>query len=214
MNSSPELRELHSNDAILRQIADRTRGRVLKPFDTAGAEIFTREGLAVTASPLPVWDIMIPILLALILADVATRRIAWDWEATKRWAGVAAEHVRGFTQATTLRRGGEGAASMDALKRVRSEVAEQKFKPADGPAAAAPQPDRSAKFEAKGGVEGDITKVVGGATDKPVPPPPKKIEPKGGPATAAGPGAHMGGLMEAKRRAQQKIKEKEQGEGQ
>ena len=29
------------------------------------------------------------------------------------------------------------------------------------------------------GVEGDISKVVGGATDKPIPPPPKKIEPKG-----------------------------------
>jgi hypothetical protein len=44
-------------------------------------------------------------------------------------------------------------------------------------------PDPRAKFEAKG-VEGDITKVVGGATAKPIPPAPKKIEPKGAPRRA------------------------------
>jgi hypothetical protein len=52
--------------------------------------------------------------------------------------------------------------------------------------------------------------VVGGATDKPIPPPPKKIEPKGAPTP--GPGGHTSSLLEAKRRAQQAIKKKEERE--
>jgi hypothetical protein len=51
--------------------------------------------------------------------------------------------------------------------------------------------------------------VVGGATDKPLPAAPKKIEPKG---AAAGPVDSMGSLMAAKRRAQEKIREKERAE--
>jgi hypothetical protein len=103
----------------------------------------------------------------------------------------------------------ENAQTLDALKRVREEVAETKFKPAEpkSPAGAAPRPDPKAKFTAPKGVEGDITQVVGGATEKPVPPPPRKPEPKGAPSA---PGGHTGSLLEAKRRAQQAIKKKEE----
>jgi hypothetical protein len=113
--------------------------------------------------------------------------------------------VRDFT---TLRRV-ENDQTLDALKRVRGEVAETKFnKPAEKTAAGAAQrPDPKAKFSAPKGVEGDIAQVVGGATDKPIPPPPKTIEPKGGPPA---PGSHTGSLLEAKRRAQQQIKKKEE----
>ena len=38
VNTSPEMRELKSNDSLLYQIADRTGGRCLPPFDPAGAE--------------------------------------------------------------------------------------------------------------------------------------------------------------------------------
>jgi uncharacterized membrane protein len=210
VNSSPELRDLKSNDAMLKRVADATGGRILPPFDAASADLFTREGLAPTASPLPIWDILIPILLALIITDVAVRRIAWDWNATKRFAHATADKVRGFTVIRKV----ESRETLDALKRVREEVAETRFNvdaesatAAPSPRAEAPRPDPRAKFEAKG-VEGDITQVVGGATAKPIPPPPKKIEPKGAPA----PGAHTGSLLEAKRRAQQKIKEREQSE--
>jgi hypothetical protein len=92
-------------------------------------------------------------------------------------------------------------------------VAETRFKPSDQPGGPPPlsaaRPDPKAKFSAPKGVEGDITQVVGGATDKPLPAPPKKIEPKGAPSA---PGGHTSGLLEAKRRAQQAIKKKEEGE--
>ena len=59
----------------------------------------------------------------------------------------------------------------------------------------------------KGRGDLEITGVVGGATDKPLPAAPKKIEPKG----AMG-GGLSSSLVDAKRRAQQQIKQKEQGE--
>jgi hypothetical protein len=91
-------------------------------------------------------------------------------------------------------------------------VAEQKFKPAPAPrelvgagvGGREPRPDASAKFDAGAGVEGDISSVVGGASNKPIPSAPKRIEPKGGM------GDHTGGLLAAKRRAQEKIKQQQE----
>jgi len=209
VNSSPELRDLKSNEAILHEIAARTGGRMLESFDPESADLFTREGLVQTASPLPIWDVLIPVLLAMILLDIAIRRIAWDWAATKRLALATAEYVRSFTTVRKV----EAKPTLEALKRVREEVAEQKFKTEESKPLAdldVPPPDPRRKFEAKTSVEGDITQVVGGATDKPVTPPAKKPQPKGAPQGA---GAHTGSLLEAKRRAQQAIRQKEQGEG-
>src|SRR5206468_9706864 len=60
-------------------------------------DLYTREGLKITASPLPIWDILLPILLALIIVDVATRRIAWDWASTKKMALAGAAWVQTHT---------------------------------------------------------------------------------------------------------------------
>jgi uncharacterized membrane protein len=213
MNSEPEYRELRSNDRLLHEIAERTNGHVLEPFDTKDADIFRREGLAITSSPQPVWDILLPILIALLIIDVATRRIAWDLQSIKKLALAMGQRVSDWASTRKV----ESRSAVDALKRVREEVAETKFKPAEtnpSPSGASSQttasrPDSKAKFTAPKGVEGDITQVVGGATDKPVPPPPKKIEPK---ANQPALGEHTGGLLEAKRRAQQAIKKKEEGQ--
>jgi Ca-activated chloride channel family protein len=213
MNSDPEMRDLQSNEAKLEEIRERTGGRRLPAWDAGGADLFTRDGLLVSASPMPVWDLLIPVLLGLILLDVAARRIAWDYQSTRRLVLAMGDRIRAFT---TVRRV-ESRGTLDAFRRVREEVAETKFRPAEAgglappklPAQASARPDPRAKFEARaGGVEGNITQVVGGATDKPVPPPPKKIEPKGAPSG----GSHTGSLLEAKRRAQQQIKKKEEGE--
>jgi Ca-activated chloride channel family protein len=214
-NSSPEMRDLRSNDELLEDIAKRTHGRVLTAFDAEapGMGFYDRKNLEPAESSLPVWDRLIPLLLALILLDVAARRIAWDWVAVKRYAATSAGYVRSFTTVKHV----ETRGTMDALTRVRTEAttAKSTAKTAGKPGVATPppiiaarpdaRPDPRAKFEAKG-VEGDIGNLVGGATDKPIPAAPKSIQPKG-----AAPGSSMGSLMEAKRRAQQRIKEKEQG---
>jgi uncharacterized membrane protein len=216
VNGSAELRDLDSNDALLRQIKERTGGRLLEPFDAASADLFSRDGLMITTSPQPIWDKLIPPLLILILLDVAVRRIAWDWLSTQRLIQSAAKQVRMFTQTT---RAVESSGTLDSLKRVRGEVAETRFKP-DAPAApgaAAGQtraaagtpmarPDPKAKFQGAG-VDGDISAVVGGAVDKPVPSSARakaSDDVSNSPATA-----HTGSLLEAKRRAQQQIKKKE-----
>ena len=201
-NTTPELRDLRSNDAALKDIADRTGGRVLPAFDAAGADLFRRDAsLAPAVSSLPVWDRLIPVLLALILIDVATRRIAWDWASLKRYLATSTGFVRSFTTVRQV----ETRSSVEALQRVRQEGTAPAA-PAKAAVAAPARPDPRAKFTGKA-VEGDIGQVVGGATDKPVPKPPAAAQPKG-----AQSGGGMGSLMEAKRRAQEKIREKEKGE--
>ncbi len=99
VSGSPEFRELASNDLLMEEIATRTRGRVLGTFDMQGADLFSRENLERRAAPLPIWDILLPLLLALVLVDVAIRRIAWDWQSTKVLLGAVAHRVRQFTLA-------------------------------------------------------------------------------------------------------------------
>jgi hypothetical protein len=114
-------------------------------------------------------------------------------------------YVREFT--TTYRKV-EGTQTLASLKRVRDEVAEQKFKPAPTlvtAGSAEPRPNPGAKFIADKEIEGDIASVVGGATDKPIPSAPKRIQPKG-----FAEGDHTGGLLAAKRRAQEKIRQQQE----
>jgi hypothetical protein len=219
MNASPELRDLKSNDARLREVAQRTGGHVIDtPFDVGSAQLFRREGLWKTASPMPVWDKLLPWLLGLIILDVAVRRIAWDWASLKRMAASGANYISSHTTTRQV----ETRSTVDALAGIRQRGTEAgapagtaAAPQAGAAAAAAPKPpaarpDPKAKFEARGNaVEGDITNVVGGATNKAVPPPPKDVQPKGLPKGA---GEHLGGLMAAKKRAQQQIRDKETGE--
>jgi hypothetical protein len=218
MNASPELRDLKSNDARLREVAQRTGGHMIDtPFDVSSAQLFRRDGLWKTASPMPVWDKLLPWLLGLIILDVAVRRIAWDWASLKRMATSGANYIRSYTTTRQV----ETRSTVDALAGIRQRGAEGGTTPATtapqpgapgaaAPAAAVSRPDPRKKFEAKGpAVEGDITNVVGGATNKAVPPPPKNVQPKGMPTQA---GEHLGGLMAAKKRAQQQIRDKETGE--
>lgn len=203
-STSAEMRDLSSNETRIREVADRTRGRVLPVFDARADEIFTRQGLAASASPMPVWDLLIPVLLGLILLDVAIRRIAWDWASTKRAAFAVGQYVRSFTTTRKV----EGRQTLDALRRVREEVAETQFRPAQesqASSSASARPNPKAKFEAKG-VSGDISQVVGGATNKPIPSAPKKIEPKGSRPEAG----TTGSLLEAKRRAREKMQRDEE----
>ena len=201
INSNPELRDLTSNDAAVEQVAAKTGGRVLSPFNPVSAGLFSRIGLKQTASPLPVWDFLTMALLGLILIDVAVRRIAWDWKTLK---AVAVQRL-GLADARKI----EKSESVDALRRLREGGKEPIEKPKKAVAADAGEarPAASTKFEASGpGVEGDLTKVVGGATDQPVPKK-KPVQPQ----PAAGTGEdRTGSLLAAKRRAREQMDKKDE----
>jgi uncharacterized membrane protein len=213
VNSSPEMRNLKSDAAQVQRIADATGGRVLN-LDGRQADLFTRAGLAPGTAPQPWWETLLPWLLGLVLLDVAVRRIAVETKDVKRAVGFVGDTVKSFTGSRKV----ESGVTLDALKQKRAEVAETRLKTPAGttgaastgtPAAAPPAPDRTRKFEAGEGVAGDITQVVGGATNQPIPSAPKNPKPK-----AAAPGAQEGGmssLLEAKKRAQEKMREKEKG---
>ena len=219
MNTSPELRDLKSNEARLREVADahrRARASTAVRRRPA-AQLFRREGLKQTASPLPVWDMLVPFLLALIILDVAVRRIAWDWNSTKQLAAGAATRVRVVHDDAKV----ETPQTLDALRRRHARRSpSSKFRTGEAAATArrgaaaggrrrVPTPRRSSKPDGKARRGRHHARSSAAPPNKPIPPPPKKIEPKGMPGGA---GEHLGGLMEAKRRAQQQIKEKEQGE--
>lgn len=199
VNTSPELRDLRSNDMVLKQIADRTGGRVLKAWDGPGAALFDRTGLIPRVSPMPVWDYLLPIVIGLLILDVGIRRIAWDWASIQR----AIATSKGFVRSYTTTRKVETTQSLDALRKIRQEGATAQTPPTT---TTPPPINPKMKFEAKSDTGGNITDVVGGATNKPIPkaPPEKKPGSTQGPATDT-----TGSLLEAKRRAQQKMKDQE-----
>jgi uncharacterized membrane protein len=202
VNASPELRELQSNRAAIQRVADATGGRVLPAFDASAANLFTRDGLPVSSAPRPWWDRLIPWLLAAILVDVAVRRIAWSWTGTLAMA----ERTRQYVRAWTLSGKVESEATLEALRRKRGEVAETRLKqPAATAATTSDDATRTRKFEATGpAVRGEIGDVVGGATAKPIPPPPKDPKPKGLQPEKTD---TTGSLLEAKRRARKQMEE-------
>lgn len=221
VNGSEEMMALKDDEAAARRVAEATGGRVIPAWTTAGYDLYATDyidamgneaSLAKSTSPLPIWDWLIPVLLALILIDVAIRRIAWDWQATKSIVARAGERVRMVTATTREdiegRRAAE-AATLGALRQTREQVAAGARQPsASATAILDDRPDPSRKFEAAGGApEGDLSEVVGGATDKPVPKGPGgKVTPKGQrPDKPGASGEGMSSLMEAKRRARENI---------
>ena len=205
VNSNPEMRDLRSNDGVLEQVAAKTGGRMLDPFDAATADVFRREGLLQTASPMPVWDILLPILMGLLLIDVAIRRIAWNLKAVRDAAGRYADTFRS--------RKVEKSESVNALRRLReggkAETTTAKPPPPPPTSGGTPleRPDPRRKFEGAG-VQGDLTQVVGGATADAA----KKSDAGAKPSDqepGAGAGEHTSSLLAAKRRAREQIEKKE-----
>lgn len=120
----PELRTLRSNVGLLREIADRTGGRVLDLSDPLATPLFARENLPASRASLPLWRPLLIVLVVVFLLDVATRRVAWDRWLTRdslaelREAAAAARSARAATATSTLRRAKEraGASQPDAPK--------------------------------------------------------------------------------------------------
>jgi len=72
-----EFRALEDNAGLLRQIAERTGGRVLNP-DASQANLWLRDGLKEPVSRQPIYLAVMLAAIALFLIDVAIRRVRLD----------------------------------------------------------------------------------------------------------------------------------------
>ena len=205
VTGSAELMDLRSDVAAAQRLAEETGGRLLAPFEASTAsDLFVRQWTDVAGnsqtlpesrSPLPIWDWLIPILLSLILIDVAIRRIAWDWDATKATVAAARDRLRMVT-ATTRE-------DVEALRQQKASVAS---------GGAAQKQVASRRYEASGRVEGSGDLL---ADAKSNPTASKRAPAKGKvsrPASAES-GGGMSSLMEAKRRAREKIEREKEERG-
>ena len=71
VSSSPEFRQLGSNDALLKELAAMTGGRSI----TAPSEAFSREGMPPTSGWQPLWGYLLAFALLMLPLEIALRRI-------------------------------------------------------------------------------------------------------------------------------------------
>lgn len=193
---SPEYRELQPNEALLRELTQRTRGRLLD--SSMAGLVFDRAGLDPAERRTPVWDLLLRLTLALFLLDVAVRRIAVNPIELARRVRRRLSELAGRRQP-----GDASAAVLTTLKGSRERAREAL--PSSGAAGeAGPAPTRSARYappaDAKAATQ-ELEKALGGAAelDQPVVArPPRK-------PAAAGEADMTARLLRAKRAAREKI---------
>lgn len=116
--ASAEMRDLESNEFALTELARRTGGRLLNPFDPK-ANLFDRAGLVEPTTAFPLTNDLLALAIFLLLLDVAVRRLSFDRRGLTRAAGYLLGYVR--------RPAGPGASatpiSVNALKHARQAAA-------------------------------------------------------------------------------------------
>lgn len=185
---SPEFKAVKHNAAILKDLAERTGGRVLSATDPALLNLFDRENLEVPKSPKEIWDLLAIIAAALFVFDVAARRVSID----PQWVAALAGRAVG-------KRVDASEATVAAWKRTKSQSAHRK---ADETRKDVAEPDRTARFEA-GAEDAKHAIDVGGEIPDDMrakPAAPERPKPK--PAdTGQDEGDYTSRLLAAKRRA-------------
>lgn len=221
-----ELRNFQSNLALLQQIADMTGGRMLDPNNPGDANLYNRDVPIESKSTRPLrWQLM-PFLLALLLLDVACRRIAWEGQEVAAWAKGQSNAVLGMMQTRQV----DNDNTMSALKANREQTSEKLNQQAEptplGGLAAKVKGQATPAKNSSGGATSktrkfvaseedlakaneDFSEAVGGAkegtTAKPIATAAMRKSDKTqdqGPTTSR--------LLDAKRRAQQRMDENDQ----
>ena len=172
-----EFRATRDNAALLRSVAERTGGTAYTVADIATAQLFDRRGLAVPQAVRRVWDVLAIVAAALLVIDVAVRRLAFDRDAAKELA----QGVVGGTAAAS----GESVAAWRAARRKAATSVER------GPGASGDAPPAPAR----GRTGGPAVRAPSSPTQVPAAPP-DAAQPE------AGDDSPLARLRKAKRRAQ------------
>jgi hypothetical protein len=182
-----EYRATRDNSALLRSVAERTGGRVLRLADAQTWELFDRSDLGASRTARALWQLSAILAAVLILIDVAWRRIAFD----RRDAQELAARVTGGAAS-----GGSG--GVDALRRAREGTGKGTVAKGDSTATRAPGAAASTRFEAStDGPRVDAGDLAGAprGDQPPAPKPQAPTDAKGGDVDA------LSRLRAARRRA-------------
>jgi uncharacterized membrane protein len=122
LSYASEYRDLKSNESLLRQIQERTEGRILKVDDRVFEPLRRSAGVA-----MPLWPWLLMALLALFPIDVFIRRVAVDWGEFVR------KRLAKLRRRRAPARPAEVPAAIAQLARVKQEVRAVKLAPASQP---------------------------------------------------------------------------------
>jgi hypothetical protein len=189
-----EYAQLQSNDDLMEAIARESGGRVIELDALATANLFDRSSVRASEARLPLWPMLLVWSVVLLLADIGTRRIAWDRLLSREFGAT----LRRDATAAMKGRGAEAAAASERLRRA-------------GPAIA------SADTQAAAGSLGadDAVAIVREQAERRRQARQQAVV-RGGPVAPSEPDAardqkmkqeEAGGLLAAKRRAKQRIDE-------
>lgn len=186
---SPEYRDLKVNEALLREIADITGGRVLLESNPTSRNLIFAHNLPDTVSRQPIWETLLKLAIVAFLLDIAVRRIAID---PLKWLATASNYVASLAR---VGRGRETEQTLKDLRGVRERLREQRTgaggtvgergaPKAAPPPAEGPSLDAGAKFDAGAGAKPtkDLADAMGGAGAKEAPPPKPEEKKKPGDA--------------------------------
>ncbi|HRQ75694.1 MAG TPA: VWA domain-containing protein [Phycisphaerales bacterium] len=140
-----EFRRYTANIALLEEILAIGGGRRLDITAPRDAKLFDRSAIAPSRSMLPAWRAMVPWIIALLLLDVACRRLAWDWPMI---ANAMLAAIRKVTPARI--RGQAAVATLGGLRTASERIEQRRQRSKEGieefeaTGVVAPPPPRSA----------------------------------------------------------------------
>ncbi|MCB9838598.1 MAG: VWA domain-containing protein [Phycisphaeraceae bacterium] len=137
---SPEFARLSANPAALERLRQRTGGRTLDINKPKAAGIFDRYGVPPIVADSPIWRELMIAAIAVLLLDIATRRVAWDRLASREVLG----EIRAQRAERVRRRTREAEATLSALKQKKRREPTPTAEPAASVLRPEPTPTRPA----------------------------------------------------------------------
>ena len=206
-SASAEFRSFRSNEPLLERIAELTGGRVLDVTQPGAVELFDRTGMEPSRAALPAWRTLLWLALALVLIDVAARRLAWDALLVRRSVRRATARIEPHERL----RGREAAATLASLRQASVQVEQHRpvraAAPVEEPLAPRPAVHTTPVPERHGPDPAKVAAALDALTGKSPAAKPEKDEPTEQEPTAEEPPSSetTSSLLAAKRRARKKL---------
>ena len=140
---------MQANEPLLRELAERSNGRVLQT--SQASSVFDRAALAKAETRSAIWENLIQWMLILFLVDVAVRRIAIDPLATMR-------RLRGYVGELAGRQPETAAATVSSLKGTREKIREERAEAAQATKRYTPKEEQARASE-------ELSQALDGASE-------------------------------------------------